>query len=130
MFRKRMRLRNFDYSGDHCYFVTINVKDKIRSFGMLRNGEVKLNRYGKIARDEWVKLESQFPYVILHDFIVMPNHIHGILEINSQSDRMKTIGEKINIRTLPILMAGFKAAVSREIHLFGQYRLRMATVVS
>jgi REP element-mobilizing transposase RayT len=41
-----------------------------------------LNDYGKIANQQWYWLAEQYPYVILHEFIVMPNHIHGIIEIS------------------------------------------------
>ena len=41
-----------------------------------------LNEYGKIAEQQWQWLGEQYPYIVLHEFVVMPNHIHGIIEIN------------------------------------------------
>ena len=80
--RKPNRLHGYDYSTDNLYFVTSCVHDRICCFGKIVNGEMIQNENGKIADDQWHWLEKQYPYVVLYEFIVMPNHIHGIIEIN------------------------------------------------
>jgi putative transposase len=80
--RKMNRLNGYDYSRDALYFVTSCVKDKVCVFGEVIQAEMRLNNYGCIAEKQWHWLEQQYPYVILHAFIVMPNHVHGIIEIN------------------------------------------------
>ena len=49
-----------------------------------------LNEWGKIAESQWLWLAKQYPYVVLHEFIIMPNHIHGILEINRANIAVRT----------------------------------------
>jgi len=69
-----------------------------------------LNEFGKIAECQWYWLADQYPYVVLHAFVVMPNHIHGIIEI----DHSRYSGK---IKSLPELMGSYKTTVSKQIHL-------------
>jgi REP element-mobilizing transposase RayT len=80
--RKLNRLNGFDYSRDALYFVTSCVQDKACVFGKVVNEEMQLNEYGSIAEQQWDWLEKQYPYVVLHAFVVMPNHVHGLIEID------------------------------------------------
>ena len=80
--RKKNRLINFDYSSDNLYFVTNCTKDNIRCFGEIKNGSMVLNEMGEIAHQQWQWLVERYSYLISHAFVVMPNHIHGVLEIN------------------------------------------------
>jgi REP element-mobilizing transposase RayT len=75
-----------------------------------------LNEYGLIAEKQWHWLSEHYPYVILHEFMVMPNHIHGIIEINRS--RIKSSGP-IKIKSLSELMGAYKTTVSKQIHLTG-----------
>lgn len=79
--RKSIRLSGYDYSQAGLYFVTICCQDKICRFGHVENGTMVLNEYGQIAHDEWVKTAQIRPNVQLHEFVVMPNHIHGIIQL-------------------------------------------------
>ena len=77
-----------------------------------------LNEYGKIAEKQWYWVGEQYPYVVLHAFIVMPNHIHGIIEIN-RGHFVRT-GRDLslqNIKSLSKLMGAYKTTVSKQIHL-------------
>ncbi|MBK7127816.1 MAG: hypothetical protein IPM74_14735 [Crocinitomicaceae bacterium] len=76
------RLKDFDYTYNNCFFVTSVVKHRMPSFGQVLDGKMILNNYGKIASTQWFWLHQNFPYILLHEFIVMPDHIHGIIEIN------------------------------------------------
>jgi putative transposase len=80
--RKPNRMKGYDYSQDNLYFVTSCVEDRICCLGNVKNGEMILNKYGEIADQQWYWLADQYPYVVLHEFQVMPNHIHGIIEID------------------------------------------------
>ena len=80
--RKLNRLKHFDYSRDALYFVTSCVQGGACVFGEIKKGKMILNTYGQIANDQWYWLASRYRYVILHEFVVMPNHIHGIIEIS------------------------------------------------
>jgi REP element-mobilizing transposase RayT len=80
-----------------------------------------LNEYGKIAEKQWYWLSEQYPYVILHAFVVMPNHIHGIIEINRNivgTGRDPSL-QRPKIKSLSELMGAYKTTVSKQIHLAG-----------
>ncbi|MEI7425968.1 MAG: transposase, partial [Candidatus Moraniibacteriota bacterium] len=62
--------------------VTICTQDKEYFFGEIKNGEMNLNDIGKIAHQFWQEIPQHFPFVNLDQFVVMPDHVHGILEIN------------------------------------------------
>jgi REP element-mobilizing transposase RayT len=79
--RRSIRLKNYDYSQAGLYFVTICVQDRICLFGNIEDGEMRLNEYGKIIFDEWQNTPNVRQNIKLHEFVVMPNHIHGIIEI-------------------------------------------------
>lgn len=79
--RQSIRLRGYDYSQNGLYFITICTQNREHLFGRITNGQMALNPMGEIAHNEWFKTESMRPNIRLHEFIVMPNHIHGIIEI-------------------------------------------------
>lgn len=78
-----MRMAGYDYSQPGAYFVTICVYKMINLFGKIDDGSMQINTYGEIAQFEWFKTPSIRPSVQLFDdeFIIMPNHIHGIIWI-------------------------------------------------
>lgn len=84
--RKSIRLKGYDYSQAGLYFITICV-DRRRNpywwpFGNIVNGEMVLNDAGKMVENEWLKLSERFTNIKLHEFVVMPNHFHAIMEID------------------------------------------------
>ena len=84
--RKSIRLKNYDYSQGGAYFITICCEDKKCLFGKVVDGAMVLNDAGKIAFDEWVKTSQLRKNIVIDSFVVMPNHIHGIIIIRTQSD--------------------------------------------
>lgn len=115
--RKSNRLQGYDYSSDNRYFVTIKVKHNICCFGEISvnpNPHPKrmiLNEYGMIAERQWYWIAKQYPYVILHEFIVMPDHIHGIIQIKHALSK-----NQIKIKSLSELIGAYKMTVSKDIH--------------
>jgi putative transposase len=81
--RKSIRKKGFDYLQEGLYFLTICCKDMKCCFGEVVNGEMKWNAAGKIANECWLAIPTHFPHAILHEFVVMPNHVHGIIELMS-----------------------------------------------
>ena len=79
--RRSIRLKGYDYSQSGLYFITICVQNRHCLFGEIENDEMILNEYGKIAATEWINTESIRDNIRLHEYIIMPNHIHGIIEI-------------------------------------------------
>ncbi len=80
--RQSNRLRNYDYSTPGYYFVTICTYKRSHMFGSISKQEMLLNDKGRIVKNEWMKTPRIRPYVQLDEFIIMPNHIHGIIIIS------------------------------------------------
>ena len=80
--RKRNRMLGFDYSTEAIYFITSNCKDRLHYFGEVENGEMILNKFGEIAKNQIEWLSEQYPYLKIHNSIIMPNHIHILMEID------------------------------------------------
>jgi putative transposase len=83
--RKSIRLKGYDYAQEGLYFITICCQDRAHLFGEIMNGEMILNDCGEIAQNCWLEIPEHFPNVELHEFVIMPNHVHGIIEIKYKS---------------------------------------------
>ena len=79
--RRSIRLKGYDYSQAGAYFITIVTQDRIHLFGEVVNGKMQLNAAGRMILAEWEALLQRFPTVELDAFVVMPNHVHGIIII-------------------------------------------------
>ena len=86
------RLYGYDYGQNGAYFITICTKDRFHHFGKISNGKMILSEIGNYATEYWRNIPQQFPFVKLDEFIVMPNHIHGIIIIDK--DVSEEIEEK------------------------------------
>ncbi|MDX2284688.1 MAG: hypothetical protein NW241_11020 [Bacteroidia bacterium] len=129
--RKPNRLPGYDYSHDGCYFFTGVVQGRLCCLGEVRAGVMHLNSFGKVAQERWFWLAEQDPCVRLHAFVVMPSHVHGILEIDRSmidppsagTGRDPSLHEadhgSIQIKSLPELKGACKTTVSKHIHLAG-----------
>ena len=76
------RCKNWDYTNDAAYFITICTQNRHHYFGKIIDGEMYLSDTGKIANEFWSEIPKHFPFVELGNFVIMPNHIHGILILN------------------------------------------------
>ena len=77
--RRSIRLKGYDYAADGCYFVTICVRGGGCVLGKVVDGEVVLSEYGRVAEESWLWLEEQYRFVTLDAYVIMPNHMHGIV---------------------------------------------------
>jgi REP element-mobilizing transposase RayT len=115
---KTIRLPDFDYSSASTYFLTQCTFDRRFFLGDIEDGEMFLSRTGVRVWEEWDRTLVLRPSVIEHAFIVMPNHIHGLVSFNVDDDR--SVESHSNAtplhrrpRSLSTLMSGFKGAVTR-----------------
>ena len=90
--RKQYRLPGHDYSDPGYYFVTICVRQKSASFGEIIKRKMRLSSEGRTARRLWLQIPQQFQDVALDEFIVMPDHVHGLLIIQD-SERKNLINQ-------------------------------------
>lgn len=107
------RLQNWDYGADAIYFVTICTDHHQCFFGEIVNGEMVLSDLGKIAQQFWNEIPNHFPFVVLGEYVVMPNHIHGVIIFDKpfnwnemgvvETPKLNTITEtpKLGVSTLP-----------------------------
>jgi REP element-mobilizing transposase RayT len=79
-YRKSIHLKNYDYSQAGLYFITICTENRHCLFGTIQNDTMVLNDAGNMIAIQWYELPNRFPSVVLHEYIVMPNHFHGIIE--------------------------------------------------
>ena len=92
---KSTRLQNWDYGWNGAYFVTVCTQNRIHYFGKIENGEMILTDIGKTAQKYWYEIPQHFSFVKLGAFVVMPNHIHGI--IIDKTDDNTTVGKTATI---------------------------------
>ncbi len=116
--RRSIRARGYDYSKPGAYFVTICVNQHECLFGEVIGEAVQLNECGKIVWDEWTKTPTLRPDIDLDVFVVMPNHLHGILII---TDRRRGVLQyaptfRSPSQTIGALVRGFKSAVTKRIN--------------
>jgi len=124
--RRSIRLKGYDYSQAGLYFITICTQNRECLFGHITNGEMILNDAGKMVETEWLNLKTRFPNIELHEYVVMPNHFHGILEIvgaalvaaqSAQSQTEKDKGQPQGIaptKTVGDMMDAFKSITTVE----------------
>ena len=77
------RLQHYDYRTNGAYFITICTHQQVRFFGECLDGEMKLSTMGAIVQGFWYEIPKHFAFVSLGEFVVMPNHVHGILILNN-----------------------------------------------
>ena len=85
--RRSIRLRGYDYTQPGTYFATICVRERECVLGNILDREMVLSDLGQIAAESWQWLAKQYPYVTLDAWVVMPNHLHGIVIINDDDGR-------------------------------------------
>ncbi len=79
--RQSIRLRKYDYSQPGWYFITICTYERRMIFGDIVDGQMILNSTGKIVERYWCKITSNYRHLNLHDFVIMSNHFHGIIQL-------------------------------------------------
>lgn len=118
---RSVRLRGYDYTIGGAYFITICTHNRQNLFGEIEKEVVVLNGNGHIAVEEWLKTAVLRPNVILDEFIVMPNHVHGIVILNSERSstarRATTeIFGKPVVNSIPTIVRAYKSAVTKQIN--------------
>jgi REP element-mobilizing transposase RayT len=89
--RKLLRLPGYDYTGSGYYFVTICALRKQEYFGNISDSEMVLNEFGQIVQEVWNEMPHHFSEVTLDAFVVMPNHVHGIIVIHESDNGRMTL---------------------------------------
>jgi REP element-mobilizing transposase RayT len=106
--RKRTRLKEYDYSNNAYYFITICVKDKSEVFGKVAYNSVSLNNYGLIVEKNLRDLAARFNSIEIDDYVIMPNHFHAIFILDNKNDKTKD--------SMSNIIGAFKSLTTIEIH--------------
>ena len=117
--RRSIRIRGYDYWQGGMYFVTICTRDRESLFGEVVDGDVRLNKFGHIVREEWEISAVIRREIELDAFVVMPNHVHGIVIItvgNVGATGRSPLRSGPPKRSLGALVGGFKSAVTKRIN--------------
>src|SRR5436190_13571267 len=119
--RRSIRLRGDDYAQGGAYFVTIVTKERAHMFGEIEDDQMQLNSAGRMVEQSWLDTPDLFENVELDVFMVMPNHIHGIVVIRDDmaGEPKGTAGGGKRTTTLGGIVRAFKAATSRHLRLSG-----------
>jgi len=117
--RNSLRLFGYDYAQEGAYFITICTYKKMPIFGAVKNRDVELNQSGIIAKDQWLYLPEIFDHIVLDDFIIMPDHMHGIIIKTSGEIQTDLNEKKISHATSSIsrIVGAFKTLSAKKINL-------------
>jgi len=116
--RKTVRLKHFDYTQESAYFITISTKQNQCIFGDIKNGKMYLNHLGALACHCWLEIPQHFDYIGLDEFVIMPNHVHGILWILSAPetlDKDRRFGNIVK-GSISSIIRSYKASVTKRIN--------------
>lgn len=116
--RRSIRLKGYDYAQEGLYFITICCQDKWPIFGKIIKEQMHLNEFGIIAHHEWLNTENIRTNCLFHEFIIMPNHMHGIIEItfnNQATDKSSTGKFQSPSQTIGSIIRGYKIATIKKI---------------
>lgn len=124
--RRSVRLKDYDYSSVGAYYITVCTRDRQCLFGEIIENKIHLNKYGKIAKKEWMKTPMVRPNIKLDEFVIMPNHIHGIITISNNPTTTCSRGvlqyAPTNTfcspsQTIGSIIRGFKSTITRQINI-------------
>ena len=114
--RKLTRLKYWDYGSDGYYFITICTKNKRHYFGEIIDGKMILSHIGVIANLLWYEIKNHTDNIELGEFIVMPNHIHGVLILNNNANTVEARHASPLQQTISSIVGSYKSAVSKHAH--------------
>ncbi|MDH4222848.1 MAG: transposase [candidate division Zixibacteria bacterium] len=123
--RRSIRLKDYDYSQAGRYFVTICTQNCECIFGKVVNGNMRLNKFGRVVETEWRKTPAIRNTVKLDAFIVMPNHFHGIViivddvPVGATRRVAPTVSPILKSNTLGAIIGQIKSIVTKKIHRMG-----------
>lgn len=117
-----IRLPDYDYSQNGYYFITICTNNREHYFGEMVDDKMQLLEIGKIAQKYWREIPEHFPFVIMDAFIIMPNHIHGIVVVAKHNDRDTAV--------FPVETQDLASLQKKQHNKFGPQSRNLATINS
>jgi len=124
--RRPNRLSGYDYSLPGYYFITICAAQHQCLFGKIHHLALEPTSLGRLCRQEWLCLPQRFSHIQLDDYVIMPNHLHGIVQIFDDihgQDMLHTSGHVVK-GSLAVIMQSFKTLVTKKIRQIDRYEIR------
>lgn len=119
--RRSIRHRGHDYGAHGAYFITVCTHRRAPLFGHIASGQMHPNDAGRMVQSVWDEIPAHFPHVALDEFVVMPDHVHGILIINDgckgtacRAPTNEQFGQPVP-GSIPTIIRSFKSAASQRI---------------
>jgi len=120
--RVSLRLQGYNYASVGSYFITICTQGRECLFGKITDGQMQMNKFGNIVRSECLKTSTIRPNIELDKFVVMPNHIHGIIVMNNSrrgtacpAPTLECFGKPVS-GSIPTIIRSFKSAIMKQIN--------------
>lgn len=134
--RRSLRLIDYDYATPGAYYVTILSYRRFPIFSKIHTEKVQLSQIGIIVEDCWRKIPYHFPFVRLRDYVIMPNHLHGIIDIKyypnvvtdnvftTRINSLKNMPKGPQSKSLSAIIGSFKSATTKHVHRLGLIDLK------
>jgi len=115
--RRSIRLKGYDYAQAGAYFITICTQGRACLFGDVVDGQILLNACGQVVVDSWLWLSDRYPFVDLDEWVVMPNHLHGIMILTGLDGRGGSrITPTKNRKPIGRLIGAFKTVSTKRLN--------------
>ena len=129
-YRKPNRLKFYDYSNAGWYYITICTNEHKNHFGKIENEKMILNEMGKTVEKIWLNIQEHYPFTALDEYIIMPNHIHGIIIIDYD---VNVVGDEnfrpLHKTNLSNVIKGFKIGVTKWCKTYNHNQFQMAAFI-
>ncbi len=120
--RRSLRLKDYDYSQEGAYFITVCIHNRKCILGEIIDNEMCLNKFGKIIESEWLQTEILRSYVALDAYVVMPNHFHAIVFLHQQARATQRVAptkekpsQSLKSGSVGAIIGQFKSQVTKRI---------------
>jgi len=114
--RRSIRLKGFNYTLEGAYFVTVCTQNQACLFGDVVEGEIRLNDAGRLVQAVWEGLPEHYPHVSLDHWVIMPNHVHGIVFFVGAGVKPAPMTADTARHGLPEIVRAFKTFSARRIN--------------
>ena len=128
LFRNKYRIQTaraqwWNYGLNSAYFITICTKEKEHLFGKIEDRKILLSPIGELANKFWLAISEHFPFVKLAEFVIMPNHVHGIIIIEKDDNAEQKLNSKGRFQnqgkhTISSIVGSYKSVVTKHARNF------------
>ena len=127
--RKSIRLSEYDYSFPNWYYITICTHERRNLFGKINNGKMILNKLGNVVEEEWIRTKEIRKYVDLDYYVIMPNHLHGIIIIEQSIENVgatRRVAQNKEDRAIPRIAPTKQTLISNSLgSIIGQFKSKV-----